>query len=245
MKKIIALILSVFGLVAFTSCGEKSNSMTYEEYKNAEVDSIVTIESYIQAKQSWWEDEGVGRASFYLQDEVGAYFVYNLACTEEDYANLTAGTKIQVTGVKGEWAGEVEIMGDSAGNEATYKVLKADKYIASATDVTNLVNNDNLIDYQNKLVAFKGFTVVAQDEEGTAVYYKWDNSGSVGDDLYVNLEKDGVKLTIVVESYLCDKDSQVYKQVESLTVGQTLDLEGFLYWYEGPQPHITKVTISK
>ena len=26
-------------------------------------------------------------------------------------------------------------------------------------------------------------------------------------------------------------------------VGKTVDLEGFLYWYEGPNPHITGIGI--
>jgi hypothetical protein len=48
-----------------------------------------------------------------------------------------------------------------------------------------------------------------------------------------------------VESYLCDKDSDVYKAVEELQVGDVVDLEGFLYWYEGPNPHITSVTVEE
>ena len=29
--------------------------------------------------------------------------------------------------------------------------------------------------------------------------------------------------------------------VEALNVGDTIDVEGFLYWYEGVNPHITSV----
>ena len=35
-----------------------------------------------------------------MQDKDGAYFVYNMACTEADYDKLTPGTKIKVTGHK-------------------------------------------------------------------------------------------------------------------------------------------------
>ena len=48
----------------------------------------------------------------------------------------------------------------------------------------------------------------------------------------------------MVESYLCDSESEVYKAVEALEVGQTIDCEGFLYWYEGANPHITSVTVT-
>ena len=78
---------------------EKSEGvMTYEEYMAADLDSEVVIEAYVQAKQSWWED----KATLYTQDQDGAYFIYNAACSEEDYAKLVPGTKIKVTGYKTE-----------------------------------------------------------------------------------------------------------------------------------------------
>lgn len=69
--------------------------MTYAEYAAAELDTQVVIEAYVQAKQSWWED----KATVYTQDMDGGYFLYNMACSEEDYAKLTPGTKIKVTGL--------------------------------------------------------------------------------------------------------------------------------------------------
>ena len=48
--------------------------MSYDEYMAAELDSEVTIETYVQAKQSWWEDT----ATVYTQSPEGAYFVYNM-----------------------------------------------------------------------------------------------------------------------------------------------------------------------
>ena len=48
-----------------------------------------------------------------------------------------------------------------------------------------------------------------------------------------------------MESYLCDKDTDVYKAVEALKVGDVIDMQGFLYWYEGPNPHITEVKAAK
>ena len=45
-----------------------------------------------------------------------------------------------------------------------------------------------------------------------------------------------------VEFYLCGKDTDVYKAVEALQVGDVVDLVGFLYWYNGANPHITAVT---
>lgn len=156
---------------------------------------------------------------------------------EEDYAKLEKGTKIKATGYKSEWSGEVEI------TDATFEIEEG-SYVADAKDVTDLLGQDSLIDYQNQFVGFKGLTVEAADDTGAAYLYKWDGSGSEGDDLYFNVSKDGNTYTFTVESYLCGADTDVYKAVKNLKVGDTVDLEGFLYWYEGVNPHITSVTVK-
>ena len=211
--------------------------MTYEEYVAAELDTEVVVETYVQAKQSWWED----KATVYTQDKDGAYFLYELACSEEDYAKLVPGTKIKVTGYKGEWAGEVEIM------DGTFEILEG-SFIAEAEDVTALLASDELINHQNKYVAFKGMTVEAsKDAEGNdvAFLYNWDGSGEDGNDLYFNVSLDGQTYTFTVESYLCDNTTDVYAAVKNLQIGDVVDMEGFLYWYEGVNPHITSLTVAE
>ncbi len=216
---------------------EEVTVMTYEEYAAADVDTLVVIEAYVQAKQSWWEDQ----ATVYAQDEDGAYFLYNMECSEEDYELLTVGTKIRVTGYKAEWSGEIEII------DATFEIIEGDTYIAEALDVTDLLGSDELIDYQNQFVSFTGMTVEAagQDEDGNdvAFLYSWDGSGQDGDDLYFNVSINGETYTFTVESYLCDSTTEVYAAVKALEVGDVIDMEGFLYWYEGVNPHITSVTV--
>ena len=213
--------------------------MTHDEYLAAAVDDEVTIETYVQAKQSWWED----KATFYTQDKDGAYFIYNMPCSEEDYEKLVPGTKIKVTGYKAEWSGEIEVADVSSFE------IEDGEYIAEPLDVTDLLGKDELIDHQNELVSFKGMTVEAagQDADGNdvAYLYNYDGSGSEGDDLYFNVSLNGETYTFTVESYLCDKDSDVYKAVEALNIGDKIDMEGFLYWYEGVNPHITSVTAAE
>ncbi len=210
--------------------------MTYEEYVAAELDTEVVVETYVQAKQSWWED----KATVYTQDEDGAYFLYDMACSAEDYEKLTVGTKIRVTGYKAEWAGEVEII------DATFEILEGN-YVAEAEDMTAMLSSEELINHQNKLVSFKGMTVEAagKDANGNdvAFLYNWDGSGEDGNDLYFNASVDGVTYTFTVESYLCDNTTDVYAAVKELQIGDTIDMEGFLYWYEGVNPHITSVTV--
>ena len=50
-----------------------------------------------------------------------------------------------------------------------------------------------------------------------AYLYNYDGSGEEGDDLYFRASKDGNTYTFTVESYLCDKDSDVYKAVKELS----------------------------
>lgn len=216
--------------------GEKSEGvMTYEEYMAAELETEVVVETYVQAKQSWWED----KATLYTQDEDGAYFIYNAACSQEDYEKLEPGTKIKVTGYKSEWSGEVEII------DAALEIQEG-SYVAPAVDVTALLNTDELIKHQNQFVTFKGMTVEAAGQndagEDVAFLYNWDGSGEDGDDLYFNVSLDGNTYTFTVESYLCDNTTEVYQAVKELSVGDVIDMEGFLYWYEGVNPHITSVT---
>ena len=209
--------------------------MTYAEYVAAELDTEVVIETYVQAKQSWWED----KATVYTQDKDGAYFLYNMACSAEDYEKLVPGAKIKVTGYKSEWSGEVEIV------DATFE-LEEGSYIAPALDVTELLGTDELIAHQNEFVSFKGLTVAAagQDDNGNdvAFLYGWDGSGQDGDDLYFNVTLGDATYTFTVESYLCDNTTEVYNAVKALNIGDVIDMEGFLYWYEGVNPHITSVT---
>ena len=209
--------------------------MTYAEYAAAALDTEVVIETFIQAKQGWWENNGVGMATFYTQDTEGGYFLYNLPCSKEDFDKMVPGTHIRVTGWKAEYAGEVEII------DATYEILNDGTYIAEATDITALLNAANLADYMNMFVAVKGATVAACNDAGDAFMYKWNGSGSEGDDLYFCITVGETTYTFCVESYLCGVGSEAYEAVRALKVGDKIDLEGFLYWYNGAQPHITSV----
>lgn len=241
MKKILALILAAAFVLALAGCGagqgESITVMSHQEYIDAAIDSQVTVETYVQAKQSWWE----GKATLYTQSEDGAYFIYQMPCTKEEYEALTAGTKIRVTGKKSEWSGEIEI------TEAAFEVLDG-QFVAAPFDVTSLIGTDELSAHQNEMVEFKQITVEPKaDANGNEVafLYNWDGSGNEGDDLYFTGSVDGKTVNFTVESYLCGPDTDVYKAVKALKVGDVIDLTGFLYWYDGANPHITSVTAAE
>ncbi|MCQ2431640.1 MAG: hypothetical protein MJ175_03455 [Clostridia bacterium] len=235
MKKFLALILAVVMLFAMVSCGaEKTEApdvksegvMTYAEYAAAALDAPVVIETYVQAKQSWWDN----KATVYTQDKDGAYFLYNMTCSEEDYAKLVPGTKIKVTGFKAEWAGEIEVA-----EGATFEIIPGATYVAPAFDATALLGTDDLIKHQNEFVSFKGLTV-------DSIEFK---NGEPGDDIYVNVKKGEDVYGFCVEFYLTGADTDVYKAVSALNAGDVVDIEGFLYWYNGVNTHITSCTAAK
>ena len=129
--------------------------------------------------------------------------------------------------------------------DATFEIVEGSTYIAAANDVTSLLGTDELAAHQNEYVSFKGMTVEPANDSGAAFLYKWDGSGQEGDDLYFNVSLNGTTYSFTVESYLCDNTTDVYTAVKNLQVGDIIDMEGFLYWYEGPNPHITSVNAAK
>ena len=219
MKKIVALLLVLSIVLAFAGCGSKG--MSHDEFMAAAMDSEVVVETYVQDHQSWWDN----KITVYCQSKDGAYFLYELACSEEDAAKLVPGTPVRVTGFKGEWAGEVEVV------DGTLEILEGEGWIADAYDVTDLLGTEELIQHQNQKVFFKGLTV-------EKIEYK---NGEPGDDIYVTLSNGTASFEFCVEVYLRDPDSEVYKTVGELQAGDKVDVEGFLYWYEGPNPHITSI----
>ena len=257
MKKIIAMLLVLTMVLAFAGCAGSTTPateapateapateapvveteapvveteaaaqvMTHEEFMAAELESVVTVETYVQATQSWWDN----KITVYCQSPDGAYFLYELACSEEDAAKLVPGTKILVTGDKGEWAGEVEIM------NGTFEFVEGESFIAEALDVTELLGTEELIAHQNEFVAFIGLTI-------EAIEYK---NGEPGDDIYVTVGYNGASYSFCVERYLTGPETEVYTTVGTLEVGDVVNMEGFLYWYEGVNTHITSVTVAE
>ncbi len=198
--------------------------LSYDEYASAKINQHVKVEAYVQAHQSWWDN----KITVYAADEDGAYFIYDMACSEADAAKLLPGAKILVDGYKAEWSGEVEII------DATFTFVEGDPYVADAKDLTDKLGTDELINYQNQLVSFKGMTVKAIEYKG----------GEPGDDIYVTLTYGDADYSFCVERYLTGPSTDLYKAVQALQAGDVVDVEGFLYWYEGPNTHITGVTVK-
>ena len=243
MKKVFAILLAfamVFALAACSGGGEpepepevdifaKSEGvMTYAEYAAAAAGTEVTVEAFVQAAQSWWNNA----VTVYAQDNEGGYYLYEMACSEEDAEKLVPGTKIKATGQKSEEYGEVEIV------NAAFEIEEDATYIAPPLDVTAVLDTEDMIKYQNMFVLFSDMEVVGEP------VFEWDNSGVDGDDIYFQVEEDGQVFTFMVESDLTGSGTDVYEAVKKLQKGDKVDLEGFCYWFDGLTPHITGVTMK-
>ena len=252
MKRIIIIISVLIISMSLMGCEKKapdsfssavdveideSKVMSYEEYITADLETLVTIDTYLQAKQELIN----GRTSLYTQDEEGAYFIYNMKCTKDEYEKLQEGQRIIVAGFKNSWSGEVEIW--------NAKIQLADgTFIAEPLEVNNLLDDEDIIEYQNQKIKITEMVIEpSKDASGNerAFIYGWDGSGKEGDDIYFNASIYGHTFSFTVETALCNEDSEVYKKAQELEIGDVVNMEGFLYWFEGVNPHLTGIEIKK
>ena len=237
MKKLLTVLLAMLVVLGLTACGKKvdpnaksEGTMTYAEYAEASEDlADVVVEGYITCASF---SEAYGNINLFLQDDAGGYYVYRMPATADDAAKLTVGTKVKVTGQKSAWAGEPEI----AEGTGTYEVLEG-SWTPEVIDVTDkLANEEELYKYVNCKVAFKGLTV------SSAPMYNWDGSGQEGSDVYFGVSDGTNEYSFLVESDEFGLGSDVYTAAQGLAVGDVVNLEGFLYWYNGAQPHISSIS---
>ena len=178
-----------------------------------------------------------------LSTEAGLKKVVNKYTYTGAVEKLAKGAKIRVTGTKTSWSGEIEIA------DVTKLEILEGNYVAPVTDVTELLGKDELVNKQNMLGSFKNLTVAAStikdDATEYAFLYNWDGSGTDGSDIYFNVTDGTNVYTFVVETDLCPATSDVYAAVKALKVGDKIDVEGFLYWYNGIQLHTTAVTVAQ
>ena len=200
---------------------EEVTVMTFEEYMAAELETAVVIECAVQGNQSWWDN----KITVYGADENGGYFMYEMACSEEDAAKLTQGTWIRVTGVKKEWEGMTEIM------DCTFEFIEKEPYIAEVTDATELLGTEELVNKTALPVSFTGMTVESVEFQG----------GEPGKDIYLTVKSGEETYSFCVESYLTGTDTEVYTVVSALEAGAVIDITAYVYWYQGLNAHIIGV----
>ena len=101
MKKFLAMILAMTLMLA---CGaalaeeaieaKAEGVMTYAEYDAAALDAEVTIECYVQATQSWWDN----KITVYAADQEGAYFLPGFHAQKSDVLRERDAVQVLVNG---------------------------------------------------------------------------------------------------------------------------------------------------
>lgn len=243
MRKILTVLVGLFLAFSLASCnnGEKDKeAMSYKEFMEAQEGDEVVVEGFIAAKQGWWN----GKVTMYLITDVQGegFFIYNFECTADENENVyTIGQYVHIEATKSIYAEEHEILGE---NVSLAKVTTTNKFIASSP--INLTNKlDELENYQNSFFSMT-LTVKKYETEdpntgisSTGAYgFKGDNPS---DDLYFTLTNGSVDIDCCIEVYLTGVESKVYNDVKNLVVGASVTVQGYLYWYNGANPHIISV----
>ena len=251
MKKLITLLLVIAMVIGLAACGQQNNNnsntgpkaMTYEEYMAAADEAKVVIEGYVQAYAYSSQYNNV--SLFIMDDAGGAYYAYRADCSAEQAKKLAEGIHVRVSGNKGNFKGEIEVQ-----EHCTFEVLDGKK-VYPATDVSASLSNYKALEgMMNKKVSVAGLVVeniYDADGEGFAFLYNWDGSGQAGanNDVYFNASYNGVIYNFVVESDEFAEGSDPYVNATRFSVGDVIDIEAFMYWYNGPNMHVSKISVDK
>ena len=62
---------------------------------------------------------------------------------------------------------------------------------------------------------------------------------------YFDVKYGNSQYTFCIEQYLTDSSTEVYQTALNLKVGDFIYCEGFMYSYNGPQLHTTKIVVSQ
>lgn len=209
--------------------------MSYPSFLEAEEDSPVTIEAYVQAKEALRN----GYCCLYVQNEEGAFYLPRMHCSQEEFDSLEIGRKIRVNGYKSHWNDSLEI------SDATIQMIDG-SWIAEAKNVTSLIGTEELIQHQNEKVCFHGMTVETMPDGHSVWYSGWDNTAPEGEDseLYFRASHEGTICDFTVKPSLCQNVQDVLHTLQALQSGDTVDLTGFLRFYNGALPRITEITLT-
>ena len=119
--------------------------------------------------------------------------------------------------------------------DCTFEFIEKEAYVAEATDVTELLGTEEMINKTALPAIFTGMTVETVEFQ----------NGEPGKDIYLTVKSGEETYNFCVESYLTAPDSDVYTAVSGLQAGDVIDITAYVYWYQGINPHITAVTVTE
>ena len=208
----------------------------FKTYLDAELGTYVVISTYVQAKDEWRDD---GSASIYTQTGNGgrSHLVYEAEMTKWKYDSLAEGTPVVVCGYKDVVDG-VPVIAD-----AEIDILYEQSKVTEPDGLSPLLGTEFISDYFYNKAYFFDMTVKASGSSGASVLYGPDGTGKRGDDIYFKAAYNGAVCTFVLKAEFAGVDSALYKKVESLNVGDVIEIGAFLFMNgETMLPYVYYVT---
>lgn len=229
----------------------------YANFMSVPVGSEVTVTSILLMTSTWYQ----GKANLYfVNPDASGYYVYDYECTEAKFNEISATVLngvYTITGTKSVYEGQMEIT-DATITPATtlgedYVGLEQPLLINVADEESSITAFDVDEGYQNylfiatmKIAEYKTTDANAKVAESKAFGYKGDEPT---DDLYFTLvDENGVTINCCVERYddfgkfiafdSHNDYSKLLETLQGLQVGTEVTVYGFMYWYDGPNPHI-------
>lgn len=199
--------------------------MTWEEFEAAGDGARVRIETCIQEKETFWENT----ANLYTQTEDGGCLIYGLECTNEEYRKLTAGTRLDIEGIKQIWDGKLVIL------DGSYSI-GGEKYTAEVRDLTGQLGSDALREFVLQKTCFRDVTVCAEEQE----------EEKSEPDLCFSAQRGNKTGRFRVDADLIPPDSECYETAQELCEGDRITVTGILDWKDdGPELLVTEIEMTK
>jgi|GEM_PF-2179204 len=240
-----------FTLKGIVSCGE---------FRSGELSFTYVIKQFLISNWEYWADNTSGvtmnvrgvvvaaypyaadfkNTSVFLQDLDGehGYFAYRLKCaSQEEYdTELAVGNVIVVNGTTSIYNGFREM-----GSGCTYTVVYNDDGSIQTADVTKISLDDLIGDSninsaldprQGMIGTISGAKIKSIDwNSNSADTFEEKGAGSV----YVTLTKNNADFKIYLSTSNTMTVEMLKAEYEKIGIGYTVDVEGPIAWYNGPQ----------
>ncbi len=242
-KAITLVLILILALIpgAASASGAEEGVMTWEEFQACDYSEPVTVDTYLQ---SWWIWSG-SYVLFFAQGPDGGYYINKALPMDEVKDFMVPGTAVRISGTKVQDSGSYY----PCIQDPVLSLRDAEPWVAEAEDVTGLLGTDGLDRCQFCRVVFRGMTVepslIRGNPEPQAFLYGDDGSGAheSNSDLYFNASLGGKTFRFRVHTGMNGNDTEVYRAVEGLRIGDTVDLEGIMNRrFSKTEPWITSVT---
>jgi len=215
---------------------------TYREFVESAPESDIIVEGYLQFLVYNAKDKN---ACLFISNDDGSFYSHNAVCDDELAERLARGVKVRVTGRKALSEGFHQIA-----DGAEIEILEGSRIYPPVDISANLNNIDEMTRLQASGVKISNAKVVPQDLDGEEVSFLYGPDGSgaagTGSDLYLRLQSEGIdgEYTVIVKADETSEDSDVYRAVTALANDATVDIEGFMFWSDGPQVHVYSITVK-